>query len=1369
MKRSILSSFALFVGALFVLITDASAQVVIDKISYSPQTNPPFTVNLNGTVPPCGASTGALTLSLVTSNLPAGTVYSIGAKSSIGNTFNQNNTIVTSSNGQLISQSYSGLAGSVSGVLYTFTITTPKIPPAQNDSSYVAVVTAYVYSTKTFSAVVNPVNPKCPVPPNKGRASVTVISGTSPYTYSWTNVSPNPGNVPNANNLDPGNYSVYVKDAFGCDTTMPFTITIRQPTVTLSVNPNPICDPVFPINITWNAVAEAGWVPYAAPGAFSWDGGVTWTSASSSTSSFTMFNVNTYGVRTKSVIFRDTAGCIANATLNVPVDTRPVFTASATPSVCPGATALVTANLTSCSSAGATCQFSFDGGSTYISPNSNVYTTQPINRDTTIIVRVQNSSGCFRDRTVSIDTAGKPRLTITVPTICPNAAYTINANCIANCASVEMSFNNGLFVTGSSQSFTQPTAPFVANTTTFPLVARGLNGCRLDTTVTVNVYTNTLVITKPADTTLCANNNGSTVTLTATGFQPATTLTWSTNPSGRYGDGSNANPLVVSSPTSGTITYTVTGTDTHGCTPRTATQSIVAKVQPVVTVTGPPVHCEGTTSSLNAAGASTYNWYNITYSTLLSSPGSTYNVSPAVATTYNVIGTDTRGCIDTATYVLPFKNRPAGTAAASPSTVCAGNTTTITISPTIPFTADPTGGYSFGDGIAGSYTTNPVLASAGPFSTNTVINTRIKDNDGCVSDRIPVSITVLPFNFRATASSPSCSYSTNGGIVINNLSGGTAPSANYSIDGGATVIFTSTATISNLPSKSYHIVVTDNSSPACSHDTSVVVAVPSPLVMTADTNHVICFGETSGSIPLHVTGGTLNFDYFRNDTLGTAIFANSTNRNPVYSNLGPGNYVVIVRDRNKCMDTATVIIRQPNSALLAPTTSSVKSCFGESTGSISIPNPSTGGWGSYVYTKTTAPTQTLTIPASLTSLPAATYNFNVTDAKGCVVTFSQAVLDNGQIFPDITAIQSVCDINGEIRYNGASGGTSPWTYSLVAAGPFGALPANETGLAVNTTRTLYVRDAIGCLANASVTVYNIPRAIPIISITPPVCPGENNGTITVDSTAEKGGSIEPFDFMLYTDTNPVVTSGSYTGIAANASITFASLTSGNYIMRMSDGACPNYVVDSFRVYTSPTSYVVVKAPYTGLNPEFAEMVVPVTPGFTASSISLASDVHENTGSVIIYNYKGGTPLVQAGKTQYQMSLDNDISFAYVPLKDTINNNTYVAFNNLAPGPHTIYVKDVNGCSDTIYIQVPGKFFIPNLITPNGDNANDYFEVVSLPDNSELRLYNRWGDRVFESSNYDNKYDFKGLADGVYYYDLQFMTGTHFKGWVQVIR
>ena len=48
-----------------------------------------------------------------------------------------------------------------------------------------------------------------------------------------------------------------------------------------------------------------------------------------------------------------------------------------------------------------------------------------------------------------------------------------------------------------------------------------------------------------------------------------------------------------------------------------------------------------------------------------------------------------------------------------------------------------------------------------------------------------------------------------------------------------------------------------------------------------------------------------------------------------------------------------------------------------------------------------------------------------------------------------------------------------------------------------------------------------------------------------------------------------------------------------------------------------------------------------------------------------------------------------------------------------------------------------KCDIPNIITPNGDNVNDYFytHFASIYDDVNLIILNRWGKVVFEDSSY----------------------------------
>jgi gliding motility-associated-like protein len=67
---------------------------------------------------------------------------------------------------------------------------------------------------------------------------------------------------------------------------------------------------------------------------------------------------------------------------------------------------------------------------------------------------------------------------------------------------------------------------------------------------------------------------------------------------------------------------------------------------------------------------------------------------------------------------------------------------------------------------------------------------------------------------------------------------------------------------------------------------------------------------------------------------------------------------------------------------------------------------------------------------------------------------------------------------------------------------------------------------------------------------------------------------------------------------------------------------------------------------------------------------------------------------------------------------------------------------------------------PNIITPNNDGYNDKFVVKGLEHflHVELVIYNRWGTKIYESSNYQNNWDGEGRSDGVYYYVLRTTVG-----------
>ncbi len=105
---------------------------------------------------------------------------------------------------------------------------------------------------------------------------------------------------------------------------------------------------------------------------------------------------------------------------------------------------------------------------------------------------------------------------------------------------------------------------------------------------------------------------------------------------------------------------------------------------------------------------------------------------------------------------------------------------------------------------------------------------------------------------------------------------------------------------------------------------------------------------------------------------------------------------------------------------------------------------------------------------------------------------------------------------------------------------------------------------------------------------------------------------------------------------------------------------------------------------------------------------------------------------------------------------------------------TLYATNSYGCSRYTEISIdcsPVIGLVPNLLTPNGDGKNDIFYIEHLRHGKWIfEVYNRWGERVYAHTGYDNSFDPEALNDGIYYFSLRHKEGKgEKKGWVQVIR
>jgi hypothetical protein len=144
-------------------------------------------------------------------------------------------------------------------------------------------------------------------------------------------------------------------------------------------------------------------------------------------------------------------------------------------------------------------------------------------------------------------------------------------------------------------------------------------------------------------------------------------------------------------------------------------------------------------------------------------------------------------------------------------------------------------------------------------------------------------------------------------------------------------------------------------------------------------------------------------------------------------------------------------------------------------------------------------------------------------------------------------------------------------------------------------------------------------------------------------------------------------------------------------------------------------------------------------------------------------------------------------------------NPTFSFPNMGEHKVRFEYTTMNGCVDSsiIVITVASvELLIPNVFTPNGDGANDTFIITIKPPESnpvkstyatgsgnyqpindyyisnQLVIFNRWGDNVFEATNYNNDWDGGNLPAGTYFYVLKCQGSLgedDFQGAVTILR
>jgi hypothetical protein len=853
---------------------------------------------------------------------------------------------------------------------------------------------------------------------NNGTATATGTGGNMPYTYLWPASAGNQTTA-TASNLIAGTYVVTVTDANGCTSTS--SVTITQPTaVTASISSftPALCNGAC--NGTATVVGGGGTSPYT----------YVWSNAQTSATATGLCN-GTYNVTVK-----DANNCTAITSVTITQPTA--LTASAT-------------------STSAHCNQS-DGSATATASGG----TPPYNYAWSNSQNVQNISGIPN---------GSYTVTVTDANGCTAVANTVVGNIpggTATIATINYTSCNGVCDGSTSVSMSGGTTPYSYLWSNGATTASITGLCAAIYTVTVTDAVgctataladvkspDPLVLSFSVSDIFCFGACNGSISVTASGGTSPYSYAWSNS---------------VFLPNNNNLcsgTYTVTVTDSHGCT---ASGNRSISTIPPLTVSGTPTsaNCNQSNGALditvtNGAAPFSFNWSN---------GATTEDLTNIPAGVYNVTVTDVKGCTVTGSYTVSNISGPTATISSSTNITCYGLCDGVA-------TGQVTGGtapfvYAWSNGQL-SQTATGLCPGAYTFS--------VTDAVGCVSTANltitqPTQLQVV----NISSTSPACNGNCNGTATVV-VSGGTTPYT-YQWTGG-TPFGGNTPTASStggICSGMLTVTVTD--SKGCTVTGSTGVVEPAILSLVPNSSPESCSGAHDGTASVIAAGGTIPYTYQWSANTGGQTTSTAFN-------LASGSYSCTVTDSHGCTVSIPVNVTGPNPLVFNNITSTDIPCYQANNGTISV-NVG-GGTPPYSYTWTNSIGTYSSTNQNIGNLPAETYFLTVTDANGCYITTNVVINQPPVLQLNLSKTDETCYqfCNGSIQAN-VSGGQVPysylWTNGAVSSSINNLCPGNYG---------VTITDYNGCTVSSSVTVIGPPLLqIDVVSLVPATC-GQSNGEATV--------------------------------------------------------------------------------------------------------------------------------------------------------------------------------------------------------------------------------------------------------------------------------
>ncbi len=658
------------------------------------------------------------------------------------------------------------------------------------------------------------------------------------------------------------------------------------------------------------------------------------------------------------------------------------------------------------------------------------------------------------------------------------------------------------------------------------------------------------------------------------------------------------------------------------------------------------------------------------------------------AGTYGVIVTDANGCITNDTYVINEPSEVVVTFEIGEIT-CNGfsdgwiNVTTLGGTPDYTYlwsTGDETEDLS--DLSIGAY----LLTITDANNCELIVELELTEPD--------------ELSIEADLSHVSCFEEADGEIAIT-VSGG-SPTYSFLWSSGEI-----TEDLAGIATGTYTIDVSDVND--CLLSETFIIEEPTALIADVISVDIACHGDSTGSIDLSISGGTLDYSYLW--TTGDII--------EDLEGLPEGIYGFVVTDANGCEVANSITLTEPT-LLVSSIDWTDELCINSEDGTADL--EILGGIPPYDIAWDMG--DSTVTEEDLIDLGAGIYFVEVTDDNGCSLIDSVEISSpiDFEAGPDST--EAACSGDGVIDLDSYLFATTigDWT-ELTFSGQFDPITAqfDLTDLPAGDYVFNYIIPAFtpctDTIAEFIITVNPKPNvnfvADEVLGCAPMNVSFSNSYDIEGSSCVWNLG-----DGTIIEDCGPIIHSYEYPG---DYDVTLEVT---------SDLGCSNsFTAEGFiTIFDNPTADF-------SFAPEFPSVQDPEVEFTNHSFDAITYD----------WSFGDGSP------NSYE---ENPIHlFPVTP------NATY---------PVRLIVTNEFGCVDTAIQQVLIEdvliYYVPNAFTPDGDQYNNTFSPVMTSGfdiyNYHFMIYNRWGEIVFESFNaeygWDGTYGDNGLVeDGVYVWTLVF--------------